>query len=241
MHQIFQATPKSWKLILQKDESVKTKVRTETYLYLNGKLLHNMETKSIYAILVDKRFAKPYLHDYWSRTFQCEIIWKDIYSFMKHIPDNRYKQFKYRLLNKIFTSRAILNSWKMVQNPLCLICNKIEDYNHLFIDCAAVDIFWDKVQNLFNMCGIQRNIRSLKFIILGYKISDPQYFFINIVITIVGFSIYKSYFCSENWTKQYDIFKLFKSEIEIIAAYYKHKNVYYQFIEKMLKAIRELS
>ena len=147
-----------------------------------------------YTLLLKHRFTKPYLHKYWSRIVQEEIKWNDVYYFIKHIPDNRYKQFKFRVLNRIFTSREILHSWKMVQNPLCLKCDTVENYQHLFIECSAVNLFWLQIQNLFRSCGIHRSIRNLKTLFFGYNVSDKHYFYINMGITIVGFSIYKTYF-----------------------------------------------
>lgn len=81
-------------------------------LYFNGKQQEVLDTKIMYNMLVNKK-KKLYLHEYWTRNLQCEVIWKDIFTFIKNIPDNRYKEFKYRMLKSIFTRRQILNPWKI--------------------------------------------------------------------------------------------------------------------------------
>jgi hypothetical protein len=46
---------------------------------------------------------------------------------------------------------------------------------------------------------------KLKHLIFGYKISDNNYYGVNYFITILGFSIYKSYYLSEQKTKNVNI------------------------------------
>lgn len=40
---------------------------------------------------------------------------------------------------KSFGVRQILNSRRMVQNNICLQCNVIKDYTHIFIEWSTVD------------------------------------------------------------------------------------------------------
>jgi hypothetical protein len=46
----------------------------------------------------------------------------------------------------------------------------------------------------------------------GYKIDDENYLSLNFLITVVGFSIYKSYYISEQKTKYNDVFRIFANE-----------------------------
>jgi hypothetical protein len=46
---------------------------------------------------------------------------------------------------------------------------------------------------------------KLKHLIFGYKISDNNYYGVNYFITILSFSIYKSYYLSEQKTKNVNI------------------------------------
>ena len=61
--------------------------------------------------------------------------------------------------------------------------------------------------------GIETKI-TLKHIVLGYKIDDKNYLALNILTTVVGFSIYKSYYISEQKTKYIDVHKIFIIQIQ---------------------------
>jgi hypothetical protein len=53
---------------------------------------------------------------------------------------------------------------------------------------------------------------TLKHIVLGYKIDDKSYLALNVLITVVGFSIYKSYYISEQKTKYINVYRIFVNE-----------------------------
>jgi hypothetical protein len=55
--------------------------------------------------------------------------------------------------------------------------------------------------------GIENKI-TLNHIVLGYKIDDTNYLALNILITVVGFTIYKSYYVSEQKTKYIDVHRI---------------------------------
>ena len=74
--------------------------------------------------------------------------------------------------------------------------------------------FWTKFQNLMKGLGIKTKI-TLKHIALGYKIDDKKnYFALNILLTVVGFSIYryKSYYISEQKIKYINVYRIFVNE-----------------------------
>jgi hypothetical protein len=61
--------------------------------------------------------------------------------------------------------------------------------------------FWVKIQQILKKSNIE-NVVTLKHIVFGYKIFDKVYFDFNYFLTILGFSIYISYYVSEQKTKQ---------------------------------------
>ena len=48
---------------------------------------------------------------------------------------------------------------------------------------------------------------NLETLVFGYKIYDQAYFDINLLITVIFFSIYKAYYISNQKQKKVDIFK----------------------------------
>ena len=80
------------------------------------------------------------------------------------------------------------------------------------------------------------NFVTLKHIVFGYKIFDKDYFDFKYFLTILGFSIYKTYYVSEQKTKQVhvSIYSLFVREyITRISQVQKLQN------SKLLAKIRE--
>ena len=59
----------------------------------------------------------------------------------------------------------------------------------------------------------ENNIR-LQHLVFGYKIFDKEYFHLNYFLTILTFTIYKSYYVSEQKTKTIDVYLLFKNEFQ---------------------------
>ena len=51
-------------------------------------------------------------------------------------------------------------------------------------------------------------------LIVGYTIFDKEYVHQNYFLTILAFSIYKSYYVSEQRTKKIDVYLLFKNEFQ---------------------------
>ena len=56
------------------------------------------------------------------------------------------------------------------------------------------------------------NFVTLRHIVFGYKIFDKDYFYFNYFLSILGFSIYKTYYVSEQKTKLVNIYSLFVRE-----------------------------
>jgi hypothetical protein len=91
-----------------------------------------------------------------------------------------------------------------------------------------------EIQQILKKSNIE-NFVTLKHIFFGCKIFDKDYFdFSYFFLTILGFSIYKAYYVSEQKTKQVNIYSLFVREcITRISQVQKLQN------SKLLAKIRE--
>ena len=119
--------------------------------------------------------------------------------------------FRWKLFHFIIPNKVLLSKWKIVGNSLCNFCKIDEDYSHYFITCDILKEFWTKFQNLMKGLGIETKI-TLKHIVLGYKIDDKNYLALNFLITVLGFSIYKSYYISEQKAKYINVYRIFVNE-----------------------------
>ena len=61
----------------------------------------------IYSELVNCRFSKPYRTYILDTYFNTIIKWDNGYKVLHYLNDNRVKQFKFKLINKIVPSKEI--------------------------------------------------------------------------------------------------------------------------------------
>ena len=60
------------------------------------------------------------------------------------------------------------------------------------------------------------HVFNLETLVFSYKIYDQAYFDLNLLITLIFFSIYKAYYISNQKQKKVDIFNFFKDEVNNI-------------------------
>ena len=134
------------------------------------------------------------------------------------LHDRKLCYFKYRVLHNILACRKHLFRWKIVDSPYCILCNEIDDYQHFFIDCKRLNNLKLEIEKLLAKLGVANCSWNLKNIVIGYKINNKDYLFINIFITIVAFTIYKDFYinnCDTSLTKEKNLFNLLKYELTL--------------------------
>ena len=132
--------------------------------------------------------------------------------------------------------KKILSQWQIMNNNRCNFCGNEEDYLHYFITCSFLKTFWEKIYNIFKSNNLEFTLK-FKHLIFGYKISDNNYYGVNYFITILGFSIYKSYYLSEQKTKNVNIYKIFIYELNKRIDEIKHHSMNNSFLYAMNKKI----
>ena len=101
--------------------------------------------------------------------------------------------------------------WKISTDSLCNVCK--EDYDHFFMSCKYLDMFWNKINEMLKKMKFENNIR-LQHLVFGYKIFDKEYFHLNYFLAILALTIYTFYYVSEQNTKKIDVYLLFKNEFQ---------------------------
>jgi hypothetical protein len=155
-------------------------------------------------------------------------------SFIFHyLEENKLKIFRWKLLQYIIPTKKLLMKWRIAINSQCNFCGQDEDYLHYFMSCPYLKELWVEIQQILKKSN-KKIFVTLKHIVFGYKIFDKDYFDFNHFLTILGFSIYKAYYVSEQKTKQLNIYSLFVREyITRISQVQKLQN------SKLLAKIRE--
>jgi hypothetical protein len=106
----------------------------------------------------------------------------------------------------------VLNMWLI----LILFLEK-KNINNVLLSSLLYYIFFfkrfgKKIYNFFQSNNLEFTLK-LKHLVFGYKISDNNYYGVNYFITILGFSIYKSYYLSEQKTKNVNVYTNFIYEL----------------------------
>ena len=112
----------------------------------------------------------------------------------------------------------------------------IENYEHFFLSCQYLDNFWEKITQILEQLMIGRHVLNLKSLVFGYKIEDKDYFCINFILTIMLFSIHKSYYLSEQKTKKVHVFEIFKQEFLNAVETYQIGN----YVPKLIKKLKDI-
>jgi len=84
--------------------------------------------------------------------------------------------------------------------------------------------FWTRISYVFKACGVSKQVRSLQYLVIGYKSERLEYNWINVLFSYIGFAIYKSYFCSERRKKQFNILNILIEELKVLETYCHTKN-----------------
>ena len=127
---------------------------------------------------------------------------------------NKLRVYRWKLISYILPNQQNLYTWKRAETPKCPLCNLVDTYQHFFIECKMVSNFWKIMYELLSKIGFTNKIQ-LNHFVFGYKIYDKDYWDLNIIFTVLGFSIYKAFYVSELRKKSVDILKIFKNEFHL--------------------------
>ena len=100
-----------------------------------------------------------------------------------------------------------------------------DNYKHYFIECRCVDSLWSLIDDILRKQNYNVQLRNLYFIVLGYKIVDTKYREFNILMSMIGYTIYKHYHISNRRTDNCSIVSLFKTCLEKKLLLQRYKDV----------------
>ena len=198
-----------------------------------------MNNKDIKREFISKTFTKPYIHKYWEEKVNFTVNWDSVYYIINSIiPDNRIKQFRFKLIHKILPTNENLFTWKILDSPRCMHCNGNDTLEHFFITCPYLKSFWTTLSLAFRQIGIHNSMQSINRIAIGYKTQYKQYHDVNNILSYIGFCIYKSHMISEKRTKFVNILNIFQDETSILIKFYEHSKMSHSLLYDFLNSIR---
>ena len=114
-------------------------------------------------------------------------------------------------------------------------CKTLDSNSHFFVSCTTTNRVWTRTIAALSYIGVEKDVKKLKTIIIGYNCDIDGYDEINLIFTALGFSIYKSFYQS-NCKKEYiDVINTFLHEMYGIKSYFEFKGIKVWFINKFLK------
>ena len=153
IYKLKRAIPETWKNILKGRESRKSIVNTNIGLFLydqnnnktfNLPLENLLQNRHISSFLRNRNVIRPIMEKYWVEHLNLpphSEFWDPVYkSLLTDLQSNKLKEYRFKLINAILPCKQLLFKWKLTDNSLCEICKITENYNHLFIECPAVNM-----------------------------------------------------------------------------------------------------
>ena len=216
-----QALPKTWKKALKTEESRMTKVNInekETKCIKIDKFtvpISELTNEIIYNQFLNNKVCSNIGLDIWTKKlnvshYQINKMLKFIH---KHIFSNKLKVYRWKLASFILPTQENLFKWKINQSPHCRVCKCNDNYKHFFIECKCIQEFWKTMEQKLAIIHFCKKV-ILKNIVVGYKIDEDEFIDFNIIFTIIGFSIYKAFYMSEQRTKSINVYTVFKNEFK---------------------------
>ena len=132
-------------------------------------------------------------------------ITQTLFFTFNNLELNKLKIFKWKLIHFTLPCKELLKLWRIVNDSDCQVCKENENYKHLL--CKQNKTYWQEVETMTTNLYIGDHAYNLETLVFGYKIYDQAYFDINLLITVIFFSIYKAYYISNQKQKKVDIFK----------------------------------
>ena len=193
------AIPKLWKETLITQDSIKTQVIPKKYVKIEKNQIQNLQIKNkeVYKILLESQVKeKPIAYTKWGKCLKKDrmhtltCITQTLFFTFNYLELNKLKIFKWKLIHFILSCKELLKQWRILNNSDCLVCKEKENYKHLYLDCKYSKKYWQEVKKMTTNLYIGDHVFNLESLVFGYNIYDQAYFDLNLLITLIFFSIY---------------------------------------------------
>lgn len=224
---ILESIPKDWKICIRQNIENNFRQKQEDLFVWNNEIytyqsIYKITSKTIYNYLLDEKATRAQSELYWELSFDRVLNWQEIWlNQTKHLTNNmKLVEFNFKLLHNILPSGKFLHRWKIQNSDLCVLCDIIDDYKHMFLHCKHIGNLWTII--IAEMCilfdiAIDVNYEA---IILGYKSSENKKTtkLINIIFTLGKYTIFKSWCKNRKNKDKFSKIKLyhnFKNDLKI--------------------------
>ena len=114
--------------------------------------LKTLRCKNYYKLISEKLTVVPTSFKTWEKQIpEISANWQQafrrIYAFSK---DNRLRQFSFKLLHRIITTKKELKRYNMANDDYCTRCLNPDSIEHTFINCHDSVLFYNRTLGWFN-------------------------------------------------------------------------------------------
>ena len=151
-----------WKTAVKTKISKNSRIKQDQSIKIGNTYFNKMNNKQIKNEFISRKFVKPYVHKYWEEKTNSTVNWDSVYHILNSVvPDNKIKQFRFKLIHKIIPTNENLLTWKILNSNKCLHCDEKDTLQHYFTTCPYVTPFWTELSSAFKQIGIQKSMQSI--------------------------------------------------------------------------------
>ena len=184
-----------------------------------------MKAKHFYLLLNKSEQPKPTVSFMWEEKLQLPLDydWKSVLDFkFKKVCDNKVRQFNFKLLHNILPFKDNLYKWKIAPDNICSTCKQFESSLHILLKCQRTTLFWQRISSVIRNWFKTEFLIEEKNIVTGYKISDPKFTLINLLLVYAQYAIYKAYILNQFKNKPFHslfVWLIFKNDFRNYVKY----------------------
>ena len=148
----------------------------------------------LYYEYLTKTNSDPKCCSTWSKKFNCEISWREVFQTVHMIRDTQLKWLQIRIVHRIVATNVVLHAMGVKDTSNCTWCNNTRDsIEHFLWSCQYVQNFWSKLEKLLR--EINNNTLNIKmsrdYIIFGVDNSFKTDSVLDFITTFAKSYIYK--------------------------------------------------
>ena len=117
-------TKSEWKLLLQSNESKRSRVNCQLalrrYDVEKGYIQDAHSSRELYNHLVSKNHIRSHMERHWAENFDLMYSrhdWQNVWNLCTNVQEHKLRIFRYKMLHNILPCRYLLHRWHIIGKP----------------------------------------------------------------------------------------------------------------------------
>ena len=131
-------------------------------------VLTKFRCENYYSLFIEKLVSEPSAVRAWKKSFSELPNWSDCFvNIYKSSKDNKLRQFTFKVVHRIITTKKELLKYKLASDDKCPFCLNPDWIEHTFLYCQESKEFFSKTLRWFNEYRKENVQLSYKQIVLN--------------------------------------------------------------------------